>query len=76
MDMTFAVGADPITGAPVIENRRVSLATDTPELRLELGYAREDGPFRLSVSAMSRFNADGEAGCTRGAVMLTTSTRF
>jgi hypothetical protein len=76
MDMTFAVGADPITGAPVIENRRVSLATDTPELRLELGYAREAGPFRLSVSAMSRFDADGEAGRTRGAIILKTSTRF
>jgi len=76
MDLTLGVGADLVTGAPVIETRRMSLATEHPELRVELGYAREAGPLRLAVSALSRFDADGENGRNVTAVMFRASQRF
>jgi Subtilase family len=74
MDIALATGADFDTGAPIVERRRVSLATDTPETRLELGYTRRLGATR--VAAMSRFDADGEPGRDVHAFMLRTSTQF
>lgn len=76
MDLQLATGADLSTGAPVLANRRVSLATDNPETRVELGYARQVGSMRFAVSAMSRFDADGEPGRNIEALMVRTSTLF
>lgn len=62
MNLLLATGADPQSGAPIFAAREVSLATQTPEWRVELGYARRVGPASLALAAMSRFDADGEAG--------------
>jgi len=76
MDIALATGANLDTGAPIVERRRVSLATDTPETRLELGYARLMGATCVGLAALSRFDADGEPGRDVHAVMLRTSTQF
>jgi hypothetical protein len=76
MDLEFATGADSATGAPIIERRRISLDTQTPETRMELGYARKMGPTRFAFAAMSRFNADGEAGRDVHALMVRAATSF
>ena len=76
MDLALATGADPASGEPLLARRRVSLATENPELRLEMDYARQLGPMRLALAAMSRLDADGEAGRHVHAFLVKASTKF
>jgi hypothetical protein len=76
MDLALATGADPASGEPLLARRRVSLATENPELRLEIDYARQLGPMRLALAAMSRLDADGEAGRHVHAFLVKASTKF
>lgn len=75
--VTLPVGADPETGAPILENRRISLASQTPERRFEASYIRSVGDdASFGVSVMSRNNADGYKGRDDHAVAMRFSTRF
>jgi hypothetical protein len=77
MDLRLAVGADGETGAPVMEDRRISLASATPEHRFEMAYTApmgDQGEFGLGV--MARQNADGLAGRNETAVAVRMLRRF
>jgi hypothetical protein len=77
LDIALATGADPETGAPIVEDRRISLAAPAQELRSEASWVRpfgEDASFGLAV--MHRANADSVAGREETSAALRFSTRF
>ncbi|MFZ4602743.1 MAG: S8 family peptidase [Caulobacterales bacterium] len=77
IETAFAIGADPDTGAPIWSARRISLASQTPEMRLELGYARPAGArSRIGLAFTGRDNADGVAGAREMIVATAVRSAF
>ncbi|MBU6371255.1 MAG: S8 family serine peptidase [Alphaproteobacteria bacterium] len=68
LDVAFATGADRDTGAPIVETRTISLASRTPEARVELAYARPHPVGAFGAAVMWRENADGVAGAQEAAI--------
>jgi Subtilase family len=77
MNLRLASGADGETGAPIMEDRRISLASDTPEHRFEVAYTAPVGTAgSIGLGMMARQNADGLAGRDEAAAAFRFSTRF
>jgi hypothetical protein len=77
MSMILAVGADPVTGAPIMADRRISLKGPALERRLEMSYVRpiaRDGS--LGVALLSRFDADGTPGREDHSALVRFIRRF
>jgi hypothetical protein len=77
MSMVLAVGADPVTGAPIMADRRISLKGPALERRLEMSYVRpiaRDGS--LGVALLSRFDADGTPGREDHSALVRFIRRF
>jgi hypothetical protein len=77
MNLYLATGADPETGAPVMARRTVSLASKTPEQRIEAVYTRPMGrDAALALAVMARQDADGISGKQDQALMIRYQTSF
>lgn len=77
VNMRMATGADLETGAPIVEDRRISLRSQTPEQRTEVAYVSPWGESgSVGVGVMSRRDADGVRGREETAVAVRFSTRF
>lgn len=77
MSMILAVGADPLTGAPILSDRRISLKGPAPERRLEMSYVRPiDRDGSLGIALLSRFDADGAPGREDHSALVRFIRRF
>lgn len=77
MNLFLATGADPETGAPIMTRRGISLASKTPEQRIEAIYTRTLSPdSALAFAVMARQDADGISGQKDQAVMVRYQTSF
>ena len=77
VNMRMATGADLETGAPIIEDRRIPLRSQTPEQRAEIAYVSPWGETgSVGVGVMSRRDADGVRGRDETAVAVRLTARF
>jgi hypothetical protein len=77
LDITLATRADLETGAPIVEDRRISLAAPAQELRAEASWVRPFGDdASLGFAVMHRANAEGLPGREETSAALRFSTRF
>lgn len=77
MNMRMATGADLETGAPIVEDRRIPLRSQTPEQRAEIAYVSPWGEGgSVGVGVMTRRDADGVRGREDTSVAVRLTARF